>query len=162
MGTDQNRIDLSQMENTKGFNAKLGFTLKDDLFLEAEINNLQNFYWAESLYSGAIAAHVKLDILTVILSGKYLMPLDFWGVQPFVTAGAGGLYYSAENYYFEFGSSSLDYRHDFQPCIKVGLGAEYPISNTIAIAAEASYVKAFLRLDYVSYYNYGLNVLFYF
>jgi len=159
-------VENAKLGNAKGFNAKLGFLLKDDLFWEIDLNYLHDFYWERNISTAGVTVvgHEDVDILTVIFSGKYLFPLDFWGVQPYLTAGVGAMYYSDERYFVNsyFGYYTQDYPHDFQPCIKAGLGVEYPITNAIAVTVEASYVKAFLRLDYVNYYNLGANILFYF
>lgn len=157
--------DLSTLDSTRGYNFKLGFAQSKNLFLEADINDLENFYWQSLLnFTGTlfILWHNKVDILTMTASAKYMLPWHLAKISPFITAGGGAMYYSIDQYANIAGAVSENYEHDFQPCMKIGAGIEYPLYETIAIAADVSYVKAFFSLSHVNYYNIGADILFHF
>lgn len=138
-----------------------------------------NYYYSYQYHGDwAFNLESEADIETLILAVKISLPI-LRTVKPFVTAGFGIMsvdytelliYSSSWSSYSSYsGSNSGSYYYEYPdsetlsgPCIKIGAGLDFFITNNFAFEFEAAYVQGMDEVDRFEYMNYTGGITIYF
>jgi opacity protein-like surface antigen len=152
----------SDFDDTWGINLKAGYHLTNWLSVELDFDSSSDFESDETLnVSGAcVETDGEVDVTTYMAVAKFTCVLE--PLKPFIVAG-GGLMNADINLKVSTPDLTVsDSESETELCMKLGLGADYFVTETFSIGIEGGYVWAFQDLDDIGYTNVTLGVGYHF
>jgi len=152
----------SDFDDTWGINLKAGYHITDWLSIELNFDYLSDFEANETLnVSGVPVGTVgEVGVSTYMAVAKFTCVLE--PLKPFIVAGGGLMNADIDLKVSTPDLSVSDSDSETAPCVKLGLGADYFMTEAFSIGIEGSYVWGFQDLDDIGYANFTFGVGYHF
>ncbi len=152
-----------EFDNTWGINAKVGYKFNPVVSLEVAFEYLPGFNYSETSRwsSPPISIDADLDVLTVVLAGKFY-PVPGY-VRPYFTAGLGVMNASMDSTVSAAGYFPESAKEDeTDACGKIGFGIDFFINPNLSFNVEGAYTVGFSDLDNIRYFTVSAGLGFHF
>jgi opacity protein-like surface antigen len=152
----------SDFDDTWGMNLKAGYHLTNWLSVELDFDYLSDFESDETLNVSGLPVDTdgEVDIITYMAVAKFTCVLE--PLKPFIVAGGGLMNADIDLKASTPDFSASDSDSESEPCVKLGLGADFFVNEVLSIGIEGSYVWGFQDLDDIGYYNFTAGVGYHF
>jgi len=152
----------SDFDDTWGINLKAGYHLTNWLCVELDFHYLSDFESDKTMNISDVAVDTdgEVDVTTYMAVAKFTCVLE--PLKPFIVAGAGVMNAEIDLKASTPDLAVSDSESETEPCVKLGLGADYFVTKAFSIGIEGSYVWGFQALDDLGYTNLTLGIGYHF
>lgn len=165
------KYDLApEFDDTGGINGKLGFRIPvpqkariaSNFCFEVGFNYLPNFEWEGAPCTPGFkksSLFTEIDITTYTASIRFDPKLgDIEIFRPYIIAGGGLMHATVTTTENRAGISYTGGNTEHDPCLSVGCGFDYYVTEATSINVETTYVRGWHDLDELQYFNLALGV----
>lgn len=153
----ENFDEVHPLDDSWGFNAKIGYQFHEDLKLQFDFDYL--FKFEGDGHREKFKGDVK--ILTYIFSLKGYFPVNYHNIRPFIIAG-GGVMYADADVKSSSGSEPSFAPHETHFCGKLGGGLDWLVSERFTLGLEGNYTVGTKDLIDVRYFHFILGATYHF